>query len=86
MYETIEYFKLLRQYGIHADATGPFSSDFRRFSTVFCVENSPSNLPPRSRAHPAPQICFDWPTRTLSLRPWLVFQIVIIIIIIILVS
>ena len=40
-------------------------------------------LPPRSRACPAPQIRFDWPTRTLSLRPWRVFQIVIIIIIII---
>ena len=36
-------------------------------------------LPPRSRAYPAPQIRFDWPTRTLSLRPWRVFQIVIII-------
>ena len=35
-------------------------------------------LPPRSRACPAPQIRFDWPTRTLSLRPWRVFQIVII--------
>ena len=34
-------------------------------------------LPPRSRACPAPQIRFDWPTRTLSLRPWRVFQIVI---------
>ena len=40
-------------------------------------------LPPRSRACPVPQIRFDWPTRTLSLRPWRVFQIVIIIIIII---
>ena len=39
-------------------------------------------LPPRSRACPAPQIRFDWPPRTLSLRPWRVFQIVIIIIII----
>ena len=32
-----------------------------------------------------PQIRFDWPTQTLSLRPWRVFQIVIIIIIIIMV-
>ena len=40
-------------------------------------------LQPRSRACPAPQIRFDWPTQTLSLRPWRVFQIVIIIIIII---
>ena len=38
-------------------------------------------LPSRSRASPAPQIRFDWFTRTLSLWPWRVFQIVIIIII-----